>query len=492
LNGDLILIFQNYWKWKRDLVITFNITIRDESGDAIYESTNNKPKLINSISIKELFKKYIPNQFVERGVVEIEIFSKDNIVFPFPAVMGFYKSKNSLTSAVHTAGRTLEKPLEEEHFFSETNFFISTNKNFRPFVNIFNGPSGAIKDLRILIMEKNNPEPIKVINETPLLKPYESRTIFIDNKNLSNKNKHGEVNNLSIFDDAVNYFLKIQGKYTSIFPRFVCGNLDIINKHYCVTHTYREIDFSGDKLENCFGIEKRSSVSLPLVKDVINLKTVIYPTSSSEENSVSFHLNKLDDLQKESISFVKDLSVKKCGLNSIIIDSEKTSGFFLSAAPNNKSGELPARIHVNCMYYLKNKMKTLPSDISHQLTAHLSKPKSNYWFNGIVSKGYKNLILGSSVTSESFLKRNSEPIEFSLIIRLEKKDINLTKFYKFGGDGNNSFVLCIEDIFRKENIKIFDEDVFSWRIVMKEGKMGAIYCLSYNEELGCIYGEHSF
>ena len=85
---ELFLLFQNYWHWKRCLKIQFKIHLRNCKGKEIYSSSKTKPTNVNKISVRDLCEqKNITYESLNSGTIEIEIISKENLYFPFPAIM---------------------------------------------------------------------------------------------------------------------------------------------------------------------------------------------------------------------------------------------------------------------------------------------------------------------------------------------------------------------------------------------------------------------
>ena len=106
---DLIISFQNYWEWKKGISVTYILRIRSNKGKLILETKKSKPSQINNISINELLKKKnVNHKLIFEGTAEIEIFSLENLSFPYPAILGIYKSSNGMISMVHAAGRSLD------------------------------------------------------------------------------------------------------------------------------------------------------------------------------------------------------------------------------------------------------------------------------------------------------------------------------------------------------------------------------------------------
>ena len=101
--NDQILVFQDYWKWKSNIEdIIFILTLRYQNSK-IFNQIKYKIKDHNEISIKKIFN--IKKKFI--GQLECEIESNQNLKFPYPALMIFYKNSNGFESAAHSAGRHL-------------------------------------------------------------------------------------------------------------------------------------------------------------------------------------------------------------------------------------------------------------------------------------------------------------------------------------------------------------------------------------------------
>ena len=77
---DVIISFQNYWYWKRNIKVKFNLIIRSSNGNQIFKKSNNTPELINSISIKNLIiENNINIEKIKFGTVDVEIISEENL-----------------------------------------------------------------------------------------------------------------------------------------------------------------------------------------------------------------------------------------------------------------------------------------------------------------------------------------------------------------------------------------------------------------------------
>ena len=144
------------------------------------------------------------------------------------------------------------------------------------------------------------------------------------------------------------------------------------------------------------------------------------------------------------------------------------------------------------MYYLESGMNTMPPEIAHQMSSYLTGYKKNYWYSGIIFNDYRNVILGSSITANSLAKFTGENINFEFILRIQNDDNIYKREFNYSSEESKSFKISIEETFKFFNLDLENETAYAWRIKVKKGNMGALYCLSYNDLLGCVYGEHSF
>ena len=132
--NDFFLVFFNYWTNKNFIKtssLNLRIHIYDQDGNSIKDFNTSISKTHNQFSMHSILeKKYFKNFF--SGTVFVEIISFENLSFPFPAIIGLYRSKN-LYSSVHSAGRI--KNLNEKHeifYTKETNWSCKFEKGITP------------------------------------------------------------------------------------------------------------------------------------------------------------------------------------------------------------------------------------------------------------------------------------------------------------------------------------------------------------------------
>ena len=102
---DTKILFLGYWLIKRNIKqVKIQITVRNEIGSII----SKRVKIINKVKAFSIsVKKIISKSFSERailGSIELEVFSKTDMVYPYPAFVINFEGKDSST-VVHTCGR---------------------------------------------------------------------------------------------------------------------------------------------------------------------------------------------------------------------------------------------------------------------------------------------------------------------------------------------------------------------------------------------------
>mgnify|MGYP001369983834 CR=1 FL=1 len=118
------ILFLGYWLIKRKIrEITILITLRNNNGDIIKRNSLliDTPKSY-SIELNSLLKnmQYRESEFL--GSIELEIFSTQDMVFPYPAlVLNYYG--DDFNTCVHTLGRIYNdfEDLNENGLYASTN-----------------------------------------------------------------------------------------------------------------------------------------------------------------------------------------------------------------------------------------------------------------------------------------------------------------------------------------------------------------------------------
>ncbi len=365
--------FMGYWLLKREIrEIALLTTLRDQKGEVLRRDTLtiNSTKAF-SIELKELLKETGWEESAFCGSVELEIFSTQNLVFPYPAfVLSFYR-EGEFTTAVHTTGRIYNDAEDwkenDETQVPESGFDIYSDSDLNPFVALTNGP-----------MTEKLPEiSYEVVSEAgkksrgtfrlPDLAPYE--TIFIYLKE--------HIPLAEMLNDKPGT-IKLKHAFKGFFPRFVAGNFQESFSSASITHTYydcAEADKDSDYWKKTDARFHDASMFIPLFLEGDYYTDVIfYPIYSPSLFTVSLFcydaqgrlVQSLENFKKiaagkevfEKICF-KDLALKHewaaqkvCGVQ-MVMNAIEGSRFptrikmGLNVGVRNRKAKLPCNICFN-------------------------------------------------------------------------------------------------------------------------------------------------
>jgi hypothetical protein len=458
--NDQILVYQNYWKLKNNIKkIVFKITVFDI--DAKKKITKNiSVNNHNSISIKKIF-----NLKEFEGMIECEVSSIQNLKFPFPALTMFYSNNNKYLSAVHSAGRYLNKNEinnSKLNFFEESNFFVKFEKNFIPFLHLFAGKK-IIKNKNFCIYsiydEKNNL--IKKIEKRNLFKkPYQSKFLYID------KNKFN-------YNPKKKYYIRVKFGLSGAFGRLVVGNYNNELDAFFITHSFKVLDTTNSDDYTIPIKNYDATVVLPVInKYPMSVTAISYPTNI--EDNFILKLRSITSQNKKLLNKNKKYPIFTGG-NSGKIFSYTTNKNLFSVLYSNK--KTPSRINVSYNYSIKNSIH--PTDIATGFKTYHYPKKFNHWGHGCSRKNFVNLIIMRNI-SHKFEQTKKAKCKIEYFINNKKK--------------NKSFIVQPETykILELKNLnKIFKDDFFSWTLNSSEPTLETFW-ISYNEHTGAICGDHGF
>ena len=484
---NLILAFDNYWDWKRSIAVTYSFAIRDKGGELLFKSEPACPRDVNLVSIREIIEKTVIDcTCASGGSVEIEIRSAENIQFPFPAILAYYEDSFGRLSVVHSSGRTLEAP--EPTVFSEGGFYISHDSDYQPFLHVFNGGFGSVTDLRLRFsVFVENDCKIFEFPLDPVSQPYESKILYLD-KYLESPEISCLLPPVSKSSDGIDppvVVVHLIGKCTSIYPRFVCGNILSSSGLPFVAHTFREVTSKTDILDlNTEPALPR--LRLPPLPEPLQLAVTIYPFAYP--NQIKVNISESSDLESNVLSS-KSLSVSPV---KDVFCYKKVSRFdsslFVDSSEENWT--LPARLSCNLSVFFKEHKCSAFTDIALGVNRASSKLKLHYWFTFLLKPGFSQFIIGSSY----FLDVPS--IDFELVICLPaqggEKSVAYSHVFSFEGQ---SFCLSLDDVFRLFSLDRGSCVASACSVILKmrnNTKLDHVVCLGYNREINSIFAEHSF
>ena len=483
---DLILAFDYYWSWKRSIAVTYSLSIRSESGELIFKSVPVPPLNVNAISIRDLAAKNVDDvQCVSGGTVEIEICSDENLQFPFPAILGYYEDSLGRLSVVHSAGRTLEQ--SEPTSFSEGGFYVSTDSKYDPFIHVFNGGFGALSSLNLrLSLFVNDSCTDFVFPIETLDLPYASKTIFLSNylatPEISELLSTVETCEVGICSPVV--VAHILGECSSIYPRFVCGNLLKSTGFPSVAHTFREVLSESDLLD-LTAEPAFPRLRIPPLPDPLNVMVAIYPYAYPYQLPVEiFECHDQDTVASNS----KVLAVSPSNhIFSCTKSSRSDSSLFLRPAVSG--AVMPARISSNLSLFFKGETASAFTDVALGFNRASSKSKYNHWFTFLLRPDFALALSGASYFVED------SPIQFELSLFLPAVDEEpppvCTQTFNFSGQ---SFLLPLDLVFETLGLDItsFMGKACAVVLKMRDTRLDHLICLGYNLKNNSIFAEHSF
>ena len=340
----------NYWLEKRNNKdILLKITLRKMSGETIYNCEMEVFKIgAHVIHLKDLLKMLSFEEKCNEGSIELEFFSKQNLVMPYPALIIRYLGGDWHTST-HSTQRNFsidsgdtEARINEAYLAEEGNITIQNNTNYDPFFIIHNG-KGSLKkvELGVTITSESGEEMISI----PINLDWGSfQTRFFILGDL--------IDFRSFLGDQLGTF-KVKFIVSGVFPRIIAGQRSLTDGHWSIDHTNFAAT-EGPVLDDVFDVCTEPNFK-NLVFNVPNnfddsweCFADIYPTYpdkkySVEVNIIDLHGQKIKSeslrLEKKSKNALQRIECSDKGNYELIFNHEKS---------------LPKRFHVGVQYKIKS------------------------------------------------------------------------------------------------------------------------------------------
>ena len=231
------IYFLGYWLIKRKIKeVSLLVTLRNKQGHTIKRESVliNKVKSFK-LSIKKLLQINGHKQII--GSIELEVFSSQDMVYPFPAFVINLKGDKT-SSFVHTCGRIYNDITDLEanntNLIPESGFDISEKNNSFPFFSFVNGPKQIINEKINLSLVNHQGLSKKKIVKFKKIQPYE--TIFVNFLNQQEKK----------FFENRKGIVRIKHNFKTFFPRFLSGNFDEKKFNSSITHSYYDLYKKND------------------------------------------------------------------------------------------------------------------------------------------------------------------------------------------------------------------------------------------------------
>ena len=486
---DTKILFLGYWLIKRNIKqVKIQITVRNEIGSII----SKRVKIINKVKAFSIsVKKIISKSFSERailGSIELEVFSKTDMVYPYPAFVINFEGKDSST-VVHTCGRIYndKKDLKINNKFkvAETGIDILPNKNFTPFFSFVNGRTRILRDdINIKIINTEG----KIFRKKIVLKnilPYQTKFIFFMNDKERDflNNKKGTV--------------KIEHSFKSFFPRFLSGNIEKSKINSSLTHTYYDTSLQKNKEAFWKNPDKNkffdSSVSFPLFKDKKSYtELVIYPNFPKWK--LKFDLEIYSN-EGKLVKYVKSILILKGKLDQPfylnikeILEKRKIrlsyrKNYFVKLIANG-GGKVPTRLKFGLN--LGNRSKyDVPSNIC--FNAHvpnksvLTKPGTFKW--APILNRFDSII---TISNTSNLKKKFRCANVTLKFWNELSEKSIQKKVKINDNGSYWF-----DLKKNNNIKKFLRKKTGWITIQSDNPFVNGWYIERSDN-GIVGADHLF
>ena len=464
---DFYLVFQNYWLWKNKISVQIHITVYSEDG-VLLEHLEFVPNMHNEVSVRDLI-----GDFEGNGILVAEVFSDNNVNYPFPALM-YFSERNSgeYMTMVHTAGRVIG---EQEKIFNsqnsagefQTNFsIVDQNGNVQnPYVHLFTDEEIVDSNVELAIYDKKNNEINRTIFKISL-KKHGSKTIFIED--------HFSDNDL-----ARAQFAKIKTNITNVFNRWVVGQQSH-DGFKSFTHSFGDYSTSADVFESTD--EGYLYYYVPSSSTVL-CRSVSFPTNSSSISGNLFY--QVSDSVSENQKFLRH--TKFTGDNWQLLTELENDSYWTFDMADNKAalvkadGNFPHRYNANYQFYLPNTV--LSTDVATGFHSPLYKPSFSHWGAFRVNPSVENIL---------FIRNYSPHDEFS-----QNSNCTISFFDSEDQKFEYDFVINPSTICELNVNKLLSESMIpsskfiSWKLKCSGGQLN-VTMVGFNYETGAIYGEHAF
>lgn len=459
-NGtDLEIAFLNYWKLKNHIdKVLVNFRFYDTEGSLILFKSIPEIVVHNSFSMSKM-------SALESfdGMVEVEILALENLVFSFPALVGFYRSKN-LVSVVHSAGRI--KNAEERcqaATTEETNWSCKLSKDIEPFFHLFNGRLSQPQQATLCIYDLQNKLFKECVFSLPS-KPFASKIYLLS-----------ELVNLE--DLPSEFFIGLRLTAHDIFPRLIVGNFHQNEGFFEATHSFPKTEIVDYIVPppKYDGTNFLLSTLATICPPDLELCLRVFPTN----NPAQIEYNRYET--QKSGHPLKKISCGHLitgGAESKIwefkqIDSEGMNLFeFLG-------DQIPSRINTSFVYKVKGSKSAFSTDFALGAHSWVYPAKKHHWGHGLQGAGFKTVLLIGNFRHEVEMNRD---VSASVQIFSKHQNDNLHVEIK-----KQSYSIVYLNQFHTS----VELQTFSWYLTADSTGLFC-YWIAYNTATGAICAEHSF
>ncbi|NTS75358.1 hypothetical protein HR060_00650 [Catenovulum sp. SM1970] len=251
--------FLNYWKLKRNLDVKVVVSCRKMNGQLLERFY---PEFCGGMVVN-----ITPDYEDFEGSIEVEVFSLENLVIPYAAIMATYETPESI-SMVHSYTRNYSPyEIEEGRTISkgrESCWTVHAKDKLSSFCVMHNGSVEQPAQSALINLKNHNNENFSFQFDIPVLKPYETLRLNIDDI----------VTDLEQLSGGRPLNASINFELAHGFTRLLVGNENIESGELQVTHS--NFNYSEHQTDNCS--EESKTAYMHLIKPNGQLADVIvYP-----------------------------------------------------------------------------------------------------------------------------------------------------------------------------------------------------------------------
>lgn len=468
-NNDLNIVFFNYWTNKNKIqtqYLKLFIKIYDELGTMICHHEEKISDYHNQHSISQILKKKKIDFKNLNGMVNIEIVSLEKLNFPFPAIIGIYKSGN-FYSSVHSAGRIKNNSeIQNKTYTEETNWTCKFGKGKTPFFHYFVGNKKPDKNyLKVKILDNSGKIKVSKKVNIDFLNPFGSKVFLIK-----------EIFKNSKFRDTD--FVSVEVEHNSILPRMVVGNYFYKKQIFETTHSFPRIVYK----DYC-PVDKKFPFQSKMTgyrnKD-LDLQLKIFPTTCEGKFIAETFTKNFNDEKLTPTQEVTEISEKKLK-KKIMVPFKKDEEFKSLKFKGNK---IPSRLNTSFVYKVKNLKNDYSVDIASGAKSTIYPKKYTHWGHGYIGENFETIIM---IANDNYEYSNVK--KYSGVL-----DIYSIKFYKrLNVKINPASVLTVNlsKILGKKKIIRKKLNFLSWHLRLRNPGCECFW-VSYRKKDGSIFGDHSF
>ncbi|MGK5594155.1 MAG: hypothetical protein ACSNEK_02200 [Parachlamydiaceae bacterium] len=366
------LLFMGYWHLKRNIPqIQAVITLRAEEGNILARQTLSiteaKAFRIELLPFLEQLGKKTENFL---GSLEVEFFSSQNLVYPFPAaVINYYGP--FFSTVVHTAQRVYndfeDMKNNSQTRVPESGFTIYKDERKEPFISLINGGVESPNGILDFTFYNQRGEVLHKTKDFGALIPYQTLSIY----------PARDFPELEAFLHGEAGTCKVAFEVAWIFPRLLVGNFLKDPFSFVITHSYYDCSHAGQPTDYWKHSDPEwypESLMIPVLEnDQMYTQVAFYPIYSPS----SFFLNlEFFDQQGQSLGALpKYLHVEsphsgftclplKKALDQLGVQPKGACSVRISATAEEDE-KIPARIKVS--FDVGCREKALPCNICTNL-----------------------------------------------------------------------------------------------------------------------------